>query len=118
MINRRATEELVSAAERAGVERFVFVSSIRAQSGPAADHVLTEADEARPTDPYGVSKLAAEMAVRASSLRYTILRPVLVYGAGVKGNLAALARLGCVAMAAAIWRIDQPALAAQPREPD
>ncbi|MGZ3411779.1 MAG: NAD-dependent epimerase/dehydratase family protein [Xanthobacteraceae bacterium] len=93
LINRRATAELVSAAERAGVERFVFVSSIRAQSGPAADHILTETDEPQPTDAYGASKLAAEMAVRASNLRYTILRPALAYGGGVKGNLAALTRL-------------------------
>jgi nucleoside-diphosphate-sugar epimerase len=91
-INHRATAELVGAAELAGT-RFIFVSSIRAQSGPAADHVLTETDEPRPTDAYGVSKLAAETAVRASRLQYTILRPVLVYGAGVKGNLAALIRL-------------------------
>jgi nucleoside-diphosphate-sugar epimerase len=92
-INAQATKALVKAAEHAGIGRFVFVSSIRAQSGSSADHVLTEADEARPTDAYGASKLAAENAIRASTLRYVILRPVLVYGAGVKGNLAALIRL-------------------------
>jgi nucleoside-diphosphate-sugar epimerase len=92
-INHRATAELAKAAERTRVKRLIFVSSIRAQSGPAADHVLTETDDARPTDAYGASKLAAEIAVRASGLRYTILRPVLVYGPGVKGNLAALVRL-------------------------
>jgi nucleoside-diphosphate-sugar epimerase len=92
-INRHATAELAAAAKRAGVQRFVFVSSIRAQSGPTADHALTEADEPRPSDAYGRSKLAAEAALRASGVPFTILRPVLIYGSGVKGNLAALARL-------------------------
>ena len=41
-INRLATAKLAAAAAQAGVEHFVFVSSIRAQSGPAADHALTE----------------------------------------------------------------------------
>jgi UDP-glucose 4-epimerase len=92
-VNRRATEKLVDAATRAGAGRFILVSSIRAQSGPSADHTLRETDEARPTDIYGRSKLAAETAVRASNVDYVILRPVVIYGPGVKGNLAALARL-------------------------
>ena len=92
-VNHQAASDLVRAARSAAVGRFVFVSSIRAQSGPTADHVLTETDTAHPTDPYGASKLAAEKAVLESGLPYTILRPTLVYGAGVKGNLAALARL-------------------------
>jgi nucleoside-diphosphate-sugar epimerase len=92
-INHQGTAELAAAAKQAGIKRFIFVSSVRAQSGPVADHVLTEADEPQPTDAYGRSKLAAEIAVRASGIAFTILRPVLVYGPGVKGNLAALARL-------------------------
>lgn len=92
-VNRAATAELVEAAKRAGVKRFVFVSSIRAQSGPTADHVLTEADAPAPTDAYGRSKLAAEQAVAASGVSYADLRPVLIYGPGVKGNLAGLLRL-------------------------
>ncbi len=91
-VNRQATAQLAVAAARAGVTHFVFVSSIRAQSGPAADHALTENDPARPTDVYGRSKLAAEDAVRAAGVPFTILRPVLVYGPGVKGNLATLVR--------------------------
>jgi UDP-glucose 4-epimerase len=92
-VNRHATETLVAAAEYAGAKRFIFMSSIRAQSGPAADGILTEKDAPQPADIYGVTKLAAEGALHRSALRYTILRPVLIYGAGVKGNLAALARL-------------------------
>ena len=90
--NRQVTAELAVAAARAGIRQFVFVSSIRAQSGPAADHALTERDAAAPTDAYGRSKLAAEAAVRAAGVPFTILRPVLLYGPGVKGNFALLLR--------------------------
>lgn len=86
----RATAELAAACARATVRRFVFISSIRAQSGPAASDVLRESGTPRPTEPYGRAKLAAEAAVRASGVPYTILRPVMVYGPGVKGNLANL----------------------------
>jgi UDP-glucose 4-epimerase len=91
-VNRQATAQLAMAAAQAGVKHFVFVSSIRAQCGPAADHALTERDDPAPTDAYGASKLAAEEAVRSSGAPFTILRPALVYGPGVKGNLALLAR--------------------------
>ncbi len=91
-VNRLATARLAAAATQAHVEHFVFVSSIRAQCGPAADHALTEHDPPAPTEIYGRSKLAAEEAVRASGVPFTILRPVLLYGPGVKGNLALLAR--------------------------
>jgi nucleoside-diphosphate-sugar epimerase len=95
-VNHRATAALAYAARAAGVARLVFISSIRAQTGPAADHVVSERDEPRPTDPYGRSKLAAERAVAGSGVPFTILRPVLVYGPGVKGNLRALMRLAAL----------------------
>jgi UDP-glucose 4-epimerase len=91
-VNCVATARLAEAAARAGVARFVFVSSIRAQCGAAADHALNENDPPRPTNPYGRSKLAAEDAIRASGVPFTVLRPVLVYGPGVKGNFALLLR--------------------------
>jgi UDP-glucose 4-epimerase len=95
-VNHLATAGLARAAATAGVKRFVFISSIRAQTGAIADRPLTEADVARPTDAYGRSKLAAEAAVLASGVPCTILRPVLVYGPGVKGNLASLLRLAAL----------------------
>ncbi len=95
-VNHQATAELANAAGAAGVARLVFVSSIRAQSGAVADHKLTEADEPRPNDPYGRSKLAAELAVSRSGAPFTVLRPVLIYGPGVKGNLHALIRLAAL----------------------
>jgi nucleoside-diphosphate-sugar epimerase len=93
LLNTEATIALARAAKRAGVKRFVFLSSVRAQSGPTADAVLTEAQEPRPTDAYGRSKLAAEQGLAAIDLDWVALRLVLVYGAGVKGNMAELVRL-------------------------
>jgi len=92
-VNRAATAALAAAAARDRIERLVFVSSIRAQVGPACDHPLTEADPPHPVDAYGRSKLAAENAIRAAQLPFTILRPALIYGPGVKGNLADLIRI-------------------------
>ena len=92
-VNRLATVELASAAKTSGIGHLVFMSSIRAQSGPASNKVLCETDTPRPTDAYGRSKLAAEDAVRAAGVPFTILRPVLIYGHGVRGNFARLMEL-------------------------
>jgi UDP-glucose 4-epimerase len=91
-VNRWATERLARAAAESGISRFVFISSIRAQTGPSADHALTERDAPEATDGYGRSKLAAEAAVRAAGVPFSILRPVPLYGPGVKGNFGLLLR--------------------------
>ena len=93
LLNTEATIKLARAAERAGVRRFVFLSSIRAQSGSTAESILHEALEPRPTDAYGRSKLAAEQGLAATNLDWVALRLVLVYGPGVQGNMARLAEL-------------------------
>src|SRR5258708_11551735 len=93
LINTEATVRLARAARRAGAKRFVFLSSIRAQCGPAADTVLTEAVEPRPTDAYGRSKLAAERGLAELDLDWVSLRAVLLYGPEVKGNMAPLIQL-------------------------
>ena len=89
-LNTEATTALARAAERAGVRRFVFLSSIRAQVGPSAPHPVTDDDPPAPTDAYGRSKLDAERALADLGLDWVALRPVVVYGAGAKGNVAAL----------------------------
>jgi UDP-glucose 4-epimerase len=91
-INHQATARLAQAAAEAGIRRFVFTSSISAQSGPAADHALTERDPAMPTSAQGRSKLAAEHAIRSAGVPFTILRLVPVYGPGMRGDLAVLLR--------------------------
>ncbi len=108
MLNTEATIGLARAARRAGAARFIFLSSIRAQCGPAADMVLTEAIEPSPTDAYGRSKLAAERGLADIDLDWVALRAVLVYGPGVKGNMAQLMRL-----ARAPWPLPVGSLAAR-----
>jgi UDP-glucose 4-epimerase len=90
---QRATSRLAAACTSADIDRLVFVSSIGAQTGSAANRVVTEKDEPRPVSAYDRAKLKAEEAVRSSGGPYTILRPVLVYGRGVKGNMERLMSL-------------------------
>src|SRR6201981_1117312 len=87
VLNTEATIGLARAARRAGAKRFVFLSSIRAQSGPTAKTVLTEANDPTPTDAYGRSKLAAERGLTELDLDWVSLRAALVYGPGVTGNI-------------------------------
>lgn len=82
--NVTATENLLRACEERGAEglRFVHVSSLAAV-GPSPDGVpLREDSEPHPLTDYGKSKLAAERAVRSSSLssNAVIVRPPVVYG--------------------------------------
>ena len=93
LLNTEATIRFARAAERARVKRFVFLSSIRAQSGPTAAGVLTEAREPEPTDAYGRSKLEAERGLAETGLDWTALRLALVYGPGAQGNVARLIKL-------------------------
>jgi NADH dehydrogenase len=69
-VNADATADLLDASIRAGVRRFLFISSIAVRFADA------------PHYHYAVSKRAAERAVRESGLRYTILRPTIVLGPG------------------------------------
>jgi nucleoside-diphosphate-sugar epimerase len=96
-VNASATRRLAIAARDAGVAKFLLMSSVRAQCGPSSEDILTEQSSAGPTDAYGWSKLAAEIAVAevfaGSHASWVLLRPVLVYGPGVKGNMAMLMRL-------------------------
>ena len=95
IFNTEATIALARASKRAGARRFVFLSSIRAQSGPTAAVALTEEMAPAPTEPYGRSKLAAERGLAELDLDWVALRLVLVHGSGVRGNMARLVRTAC-----------------------
>lgn len=93
-VNRQGTRDVARAAANAGVERLVFMSSVKAMRPPTKEVVL-EDDDALPIGPYGLSKrMAEEEAFSAASgkMSVVVLRPVLVYGPGIKGNLATLLR--------------------------
>lgn len=89
--NVALTMNLARQAAAAGVRRFVFISSIKVNGEvtPVGQPYNAE-DMPKPTDPYGVSKHEAEIELMKLSaetgLEVVIIRPVLVYGPGVKAN--------------------------------
>jgi len=89
-LNAAATGNLAQAAQHAGVRRFIYLSSLRAQADVSARDVLTEDLPPVPTDAYGRSKLAAEQELSRHDLDWVALRLALVFGPGVKGNVARL----------------------------
>jgi nucleoside-diphosphate-sugar epimerase len=92
-VNWIATQRLADAAKDVGIERFIFLSSVRAQVGAYALQTVREKDEPSPTNQYGRSKLAAERAVSAAGVPFTIFRPVAIYGPHPKGNMRTMLRL-------------------------
>lgn len=92
-VNTDTTLALARAAQAAGVRRFVYLSSIKALTGAFDGPPLSEDAVPAPGDIYGRSKLAAEQGLAALDLDWVALRPVLIYGPGVKANMAALLRL-------------------------
>lgn len=76
-VNVRATEYLIRAAQTAGAS-FLLVSTdfiFNGDDGPYGEQALAD-----PISYYGMSKLAAEMLLPTSALRWAIARTVLVYG--------------------------------------
>ena len=96
-VNVAGTVRLAREAARAGVKRFVFVSSIKVSGeGTRPGRPFRADDEPDPVDSYGVSKREAEdelrLVARETGLEVAIVRPVLVYGPGVKGNFHSMMR--------------------------
>jgi nucleoside-diphosphate-sugar epimerase/GT2 family glycosyltransferase len=96
-VNVALTLNLARQAAALGIRRFVFMSSIKVngENTPVGQPFTTD-DEPRPQDPYGISKLEAEQALMQlagqTGMEVVILRPVLVYGPGVKANFQAMMR--------------------------
>jgi 2-alkyl-3-oxoalkanoate reductase len=80
-VNVGGTSNLVEAARRRDLRRFVFVSSLTA-CGPSSDGRPVPADQESPIDAYGRSKLAAEKVVLSAKddMPVVILRPGAIYG--------------------------------------
>ena len=94
-VNVTGTEHLARSAAASGVKRFVFVSSVKVNGEETLGSTsYAERDMPMPQDVYGISKWEAEQALHLvadeTGLEVVIVRPPLVYGAGVKGNFAQL----------------------------
>ena len=97
-VNVDGTLNLAQQAADAGVKRFVYISSIKVNGESTSGSVpFTEKDTAKPLDPYGVSKYEAEEGLKKiaadTGMEVVIIRPPLVYGAGVKANFLNLLKL-------------------------
>lgn len=96
-VNHLGSAALFAAAAAAGCRHVVFLSSITVLGDATAGRPFDDEAPPNPRTPYAWSKLAAERALakaaRMSPVRLTMLRPPLVVGPGVGGNLRALARL-------------------------
>jgi len=93
-VNTAGTLRLAEAAAARGVRRFVHLSSIKAVVDESRPEPVRDSTPADPHSAYGVSKREAEQGLEALGARGVldpvILRPPLVYGPGVGGNLRTL----------------------------
>lgn len=96
-INVDGTLNLALQAAKSGVRRFVFLSSVKVNGESTRPGCPYRADDLpAPQDAYGISKMEAEQGLfkiaRETGMEVVVIRPPLVYGPGVKGNFAAMAR--------------------------
>jgi nucleoside-diphosphate-sugar epimerase len=95
--NVEGTTNLARQAAAAGVRRLVYVSSIKVNGERNVGGRPFRADDLpAPIDPYSISKHEAEEGLHRvaseTGLEVVVIRPVLVYGPGVKANVAAMMR--------------------------
>jgi nucleoside-diphosphate-sugar epimerase len=94
-INTELTLDLAKQAVTAGVERFIFLSSIGV-NGNQTNVPFLETDTPNPQGSYAFSKYEAEQSLlklsKDSNLEVVIIRPPLVYGKGAPGNFGRLVK--------------------------
>ena len=96
-VNVGGTLNLARQAAAAGVTRFIFLSSVKVNGDHTQPGQPYQVESSvAPTDSYGISKAEAEDALRAlaeeTGMQVVIIRPVLVYGPGVKANFHSMMR--------------------------
>ena len=96
-VNVRQTVSLFQAAQAAGVQRFIWLSSIKVL-GDGVPRPYQVSDVYQPVGDYARSKVNAELQLLQQTSVATqlhIVRPPLVYGPGVKANFKQLIHLAC-----------------------
>lgn len=96
-VNTEGSLALARAAASAGVQRFIFVSSIGVNGSQSGDQAFRVEDTPQPDSPYAQSKWEAEQALTRlhgeTGMTVLHLRPPMIYGPAAPGNFALLARL-------------------------
>lgn len=99
-VNTDLTRRLATTAKGKGVKHFVFYSTVKVYGfdGELSNHnfILTENSLCNPNDPYGASKYEAEKILNSlqdENFKVAMVRPPMVYGEGVKGNMLSLMKL-------------------------
>jgi nucleoside-diphosphate-sugar epimerase len=96
-VNCKGTEVLVDAAIKAGVQHFIFLSSVAVFGLSHNADSIADDYALNPQSPYAKSKLKAEEIIlekcRLGGMKYTILRLPLVFGAGAPGNFGKIVNL-------------------------
>lgn len=94
LLNIDATIRLANLASISGVKKFIFISSVKASNASLSKKCLKESEQFEPKETYGKTKRIAELELfkisSKSKMEVTVLRPALVYGPNVKGNLLAM----------------------------
>ncbi len=88
-VNHKLTLRLAKRAKKENVKHFIFISSVKVY-GDNINTYFDEDSECFPTEPYGKSKLLAEkdlLSLNDENFIISIIRPPLIYGPNVKGNL-------------------------------
>lgn len=91
-VNYEKTKSLAELVKKAKVPHFIYASTVKVY-GHEQRIGLNEQSECFPEDAYGKSKLQAEnflLSLVDESFKVAIIRPPLVYGRQVKGNMARL----------------------------
>ena len=78
--NRDGTADLIKQAEAAGVETFIFLSTVAVYGLNASDTIIALDHPTNPNTAYGQAKFEAEAVVSESKMRTVILRVPQVYG--------------------------------------
>ena len=90
-INVDATVELARLALKYNVKNFIFISSVKAGRFSSMDSCVSEMQEDNAKSVYGRTKREAELRLleigKNTNMQVSIIRPALVYGPNVKGNL-------------------------------
>lgn len=90
-VNCNLTLDFANHCKQAGIKHFIFMSTIKVYD--ESNELLTLETPCVPNDAYGKSKFLAEtelMKLSDDHFKVAIIRPPLIYGPGVKGNLKRL----------------------------